>query len=289
MTPPVKKIIVSSADKGNWLAKISEIYYAFDKVEPHCITFSFDSGIALEQIEPVHLVTFACLIQYLIDKGHSVFMDTSNSRFHEYIFKELKFAEYWGGGKNHVDASTSDNIFNLWRIVDSEKDLYATKVTDYFNRTDFSDKDLSGLSVSLVEAFYNVFDHARANKNAFLLLRYEPEEKKLRIAISDFGIGIGASVRKFNPSFSSDIEAIQWAIRDHSTVKSTMHNKGLGMGNILAVAENARIFSGYGLLVMRGDSVKPLTMNFKYPGTLIYMDVDLSSFDDIEIIDSFNW
>ncbi len=167
--------------------------------------------------------------------------------------------------------------------------MYATKVTDYFNRTDFSDKDLSGLSVSLVEAFYNVFDHAQANKNAFLLLRYEPDEKKLRIAISDFGIGIGASVRRFNPYCGSDIEAIQWAIRDHSTVKSTTHNKGLGMGNILAVAENARIFSGNGLLVIRGNSVKPLTVNFKYPGTLIYMDVDLSSFDDIEIIDSFNW
>ncbi len=110
MNLPFTKIIVSFDDRGSWHAKISEVYHAFDNMEPHHITFSFDSRIALGQIEPVHLVTFACLIQYLIDKGHAVFMDTSNLHLHEYIFNELNFAEYWGGGKNHVDARTSDNI-----------------------------------------------------------------------------------------------------------------------------------------------------------------------------------
>lgn len=289
MNRPRKLIKFPSANKGAWLAKISKIHSDFANFEPCHITFSFNPAITLNQIEPVHLVTFACLIQYLFDKGHDVYMDKSNYSLYDHIFNDLNFAEYWGGGKNHVDAKTSDNIFNLWRIVDSEKDLYATKVTDYFNRTDFRDKDLSALSVSLVEAFYNVFDHAKAKKNAFLLLRYEPAEKRLYVAISDFGIGIASSVRHYKPTLTSDIDTIQWAILDHSTVKSTTHNKGLGMGNILAVAENARIFSGSGLLVMRGKNLRPLTVNFSFPGTLIYLDVDLSSFDDIEILDSFNW
>ncbi len=99
MNLPYQKIIISSADKGNWLAKISELYYDFDKRERCHITFSFDPGITLRQIEPVHLVTFACLIQYLTDKGHAVFMDKSNTQLYEYIFNDLNFSEYWRGGK----------------------------------------------------------------------------------------------------------------------------------------------------------------------------------------------
>lgn len=56
-------------------------------------------------------------------------------------------------GKNYVEAKTSRNVFNLWRIVESEKDLYAKKVEDYFKKRYFQNKDLSAISVSLVEAF----------------------------------------------------------------------------------------------------------------------------------------
>lgn len=283
-------IYITSSRKGDWLAKISEIHSSYSPLLPSKdIVFSFSPEISLNDIEPVHLVTFACLIQYLTDKGHKVFMDKTNPILNQYIFKDLNFSEYWKGGKNHVDAKTSGNIFNLWRIVDSEKDLYAAKVAEYFTRTDFKDKDLSALSVSLVEAFYNVFDHAKAGRNAFLLLNYDHVGKILKVSIADFGIGIANSVRNYNPKFQSDIKAIEWAVLDHSTVKSTSHNKGLGMGNILAVATTARIFSGNGLLVLHERTTRPFTTNFSFPGTLLYMNVDLKTFDDIEILDNFSF
>lgn len=109
------------------------------------------------------------------------------------------------------------------------------------------------------------------------------------VAIADFGIGITQSVKNYNKSISTDTETIKWALQDHSTVQSTTHNKGLGMGNILAIASTARIVSGNGLLLKRDKSEKFITINFKFPGTLIYMDVDMSTFDDVEILETFNW
>lgn len=89
------------------------------------------------------------------------------------------------------------NIFNLWRIVESQKDLYAKNVELYFQNNFFRGKDLSAVSLSMVEAFYNVFDHAMAGGNAFSFIKYEKDKGKLLVAICDFGIGIAKSVRDF--------------------------------------------------------------------------------------------
>lgn len=290
MTLQENVIIFDSLNKSRWLAKISELYSVYAMPIPESrITLKFDDKLNVSQIEPVHLVTLACLIQYLFDKGHKVYMSSTNVEIHDYIFNDLDFSAYWKGGKNHVNAHRSNDIFNLWRIVEAEKDLYAKNVERYLTQNYFQDKDLSAISVSLVEAFYNVFDHARANENAFSILRYDRNRNILSVAIADFGIGIARSVRNFNNEIKSDVEAIEWALEDHSTVKSTAHNKGLGMGNILAIASSARILSGNGLTVIIADDRKSFGTTFKFPGTLIYLDVDLTSFEDVEILESFNW
>lgn len=277
--------------RGEWLSDIcsaSEFFHSCPTKGRVIIVFP--DAINTDSIEPVHLVTLACLIQYLADKHYAVSIGNGNKEVAGFILRDLRFSEYWAGGKNHVDADTGGNIFNLWRIVESEKEFYAHNVEKYLNNTDFKNKDLSALNVALVEAFYNVFDHAQANNNAFLFIRYDKPLQRLYIAISDFGIGIVKSVRRYKEDIATDHDAIYWSVKDHSTVKSTPHNKGLGMGNILAVASVARIVSGAGLLLKIKNEMKKFYIpNFCYPGTLIYLEVDMTSFDNTEILESFNW
>lgn len=133
----MKKIIFERASKAYWLRKIRDLYN-----EP-CINqevvLEFDNSIKKEELYPIHLVTLANVIQYFYDKGNSVFIKSRiNVEVYEYVYKELGFSEYWSKGKNHVDAKNTNNIFNLWRIVDSEKDLYAKQVEDYFKRKYFT-------------------------------------------------------------------------------------------------------------------------------------------------------
>ena len=286
----MKQIIFNTANKSVWLEKIFQIHSEYACKESEDIIIAFDKHIKVDDIEPLHLVTLACTIQYLFDKGHKVFLNrTSNIAIHNYIYNDLDFSAYWRGGKNHVETKNSGNIFNLWRIVDSEKDLYAKHVEEYFKRNYFNEKDLSAISMSLVEAFYNVFDHAYANGNAFSLIKYDEAKHILSVAVADFGVGIANSVRNYDKSFSTDEDAIEWATRDNSTVRSTKRNKGLGLGTILAASSTGRIFSGNGLLLKLKDNIRKIPINFRFPGTLIYLDIDLSTFENEEILETFNW
>lgn len=283
-----KFIQFESANKSYWLKKIGEIFNG--PSDNSDIILSFGEAIKKEKVLPFHLVTFANLIQYLFDKGHKVFIDhTKNVEVFEYVYNELKFSEYWSKGKNHVDAIVTTNIFNLWRIVDSEKDLYAKNVEEYFKRNYFEDRDLSVITEVMTEAFYNVFDHANAGQNSFSIIKFDKDKGILYAAISDFGIGIAQSVRNFKKSVLTDKEALELAITDNFTVHSTERNHGFGLSNILKGSDTARIFSGKGLVVKIDAGVRVVSTPFGFPGTLIYFEVDLSKTEKEEIINNFEW
>lgn len=279
----------TSFNRRAWLKQISNIYLEFAGDKPSVqICFSFSRVLGKDNMKPLHVVTFACLIHYLLSKGHKVSQTKENADLFDYVFNELNFAAYWSGGKNHVEAVSSQNIFNLWRIIESEKDLYAKQVEEYFKRNYFADKDLSAISISLVEAFYNVFDHADAKGNAFSIIYYDEPAHILSYAVADFGMGIPTSVRRFKAMPGNDSDLIKWAIKDNSTVHSTSRNKGFGMGNILSAAATARIFSEHGLLVKEEDEMHTYQIDeFSFPGTLIYLEIDLGTFEEEEILDTF--
>lgn len=286
----VVNIEFTDSDKGQWLKKIYDVYKEYADVNSRTqFIFSFGE-ISKTEIEPLHLVTLACLIQFFFDKGHAAHISQTNKEVFDYIYNDLDFAAYWSGGQNHVNARFSSNIFNLWRIVESEKDLYAKKVEEYFKSNYFADKDLSAISISLVEAFYNVFDHADAKGNAFSVISYNNETHRLSYAVADFGIGIPASVKNYISTIETDIDAILWALEDNSTVKSTKRNKGFGMGNILSAASHARIFSNEGLIFISQGKRKTYTIDtFPFPGTLIYLDIDMNTLEDEEVLDVFRF
>lgn len=288
----VKLINFKSSDKMEWLATISSICYVYGKIsEQFEIALNFDNSITPHNLEPMHLVTLACAIHYLDSRGHRVVMGEADDGLVRYLFEDLDFSAYWVRGRNHVEAHSSKNIFNLWRIIESEKDLYAKNVEEYFKRNYFQNKDLSAVSISLVEAFYNVFDHAHAAGNAFSLLKYDEKSKVLAFAISDFGIGIPSSVRLFDYQYlsRSDEDAIKWALEDHASVHSSVRNKGFGMSNILSSAMEAHVISGNGVVVKTDNDIHTQKINFSFPGTLIFQEIDLTTFEDEVILDSFNW
>lgn len=284
-------VLFDSVDAEKWIRHVSEVYDLFSKsTEKNKVMLSFDTSIDVDSIKPFHLVSLACLIHYLRnDLGRIVSISKKNNKVFEYIYNELGFHEYWSGGKNHIDTKTSNNIFNLWRIVEEEKDLYAKKVEDYFRNKYFISKDLSAISVSLVEAYYNVFDHAQVKGNAFSIIQYDEKSCRLYVAISDFGIGIAQSVRGFNKDVQTDNEAILMAVQDNFTVGSTVRNRGMGLGNVLAPAIEATLVSHKGWVHKNGGVTQGVECDFWYPGTLISYWVDLSMMEDEEFIEEFSF
>ena len=65
----------------------------------------------------------------------------------KYIYSDLGLCRYWKGS-NHEEVN-GDEILNLWRIVESEKDLFSKRVENYFRNTYFRNKD-QGLVMVLI-------------------------------------------------------------------------------------------------------------------------------------------
>lgn len=287
MSLPTRHIKFHNSDRRLWISQISKEKDICETLTGHNFVIHFDEHIQKKDLEPLHLVTLACLIEHIFSTGNYALLSTDNAEISNYITADLGFQSYWSGGKNHVEAAFSTNIFNLWRIIDTEKDLYASNVESYLRSTYFSQKDLSSVNVCLVEAFYNVFDHAKANGNAFSLLSYDEEKGDLRGAICDFGVGIVQTIIDKYPDVKNDMEAVNLSIKTGITARSTDRNKGFGMGNIIDNVDNIRIMSGHGLFVKTGNDVKTYLTQFPFFGTLIYFDINLASLEDEVVMDSF--
>ncbi len=295
--PQENNIFFTTPDKPKWLKLIVDSYQRYNSQGNGIQVFiSFGTDIAVKDLMPMHLVTLACLIQFLSDHNWQANLSPNNPSVDDYIYNELRFRDYWLGQKNHVDTADSSHIFNLWRIVDGEKELFAARVEEYLRNNYFKNKDLSAISLSLKEAFYNVFDHASAGNNAFSLIFYDKDTHVLYAAISDFGIGIVRSVKKYLPSIIDDKQALLKAIENNFTVKSAKWNKGKGLDNILSSTDSSRLCSGRALLLykkkdkydMQGNK-RVYDIDFDFPGTLLYFEVDISQMDDVEILDSFEF
>lgn len=281
----MQNILFDTLDKKKWIQVIVD---SCSDIRDNVALF-FSTEILVGGLLPVHLVTLACLIDSFIKRNKNVYLSDNNKEISQYLVYDLKFGMYFNFGKGHTEPELSDNVFNLWRIKDEEKDLYPKEIERYFKKVYFKNKDLSPISEALIEAYYNVFDHSNSNGNAFSLLKYDKQTNILYASISDFGTGIAKSVRENDPSIESDIVAIENAIKDKYTVKSKSHNRGFGLGNILNCTDTTRILSNSVTLINKNDRSRIFETGFEYPGTLIDFEIDLNNLEDEEYIGLFNF
>ncbi len=81
-----------SANRKRWLKTIESIVNEYRNLDKgRKIILSFSNSISVTDIEPVHLVTLACVIQYLFSKGHTVYMSSDKSAINNYIYNDLNF------------------------------------------------------------------------------------------------------------------------------------------------------------------------------------------------------
>ena len=276
------EIYFSSPNRIEWIQTVSKSARLTDME----IIIRLSDEIWPDDLYPFHIVSLACMIQSSKERGSSV--SIRNNRIGRYIYNELNFGHYFKDDAGYIPAS-QETIFNLWRIKQDQMDTFGFLVTNYFRQSFFKEKDLSGVKLSLTEAFYNIFDHADAKGNAFSMLKYDDRLKRLNVAVCDFGCGIPQNVRKI-VKVESDKEALGYAIKELWTTQSTTHNRGMGLSNIRNSCTEKDFFgivSGRGVLVANKYGEKKFDLDDCFPGTLIYYDLTLSNFEDEEIIDSF--
>lgn len=286
--------IVFSGDKRNdWLETVSKFRKRIKFIKDAEINVYINDISEIDQLEPFHLVLLACLRQDLKDKGNSCcYLKTENRELSNFLFNDINLGQYWLGKQpeNHTESS-DETIFNLWRVLETEKESYSEHVHSYLKRKFFKHKDLSAIKLSLLEIFYNIFDHAEAKGNAFSLVKYNKNKNRLYVAVCDFGKGIASTIRYRYKDIGSDKEAILKATEDSISAKSRDHNRGMGIGNVIDIlgeGDTLRILSNSGFLYVTDDFKRTFQLKNEFKGTLIYFDVSLSNFEDENILDNFD-
>lgn len=132
---------------------------------------------------------------------------------------------------------------------------------------------LDDVKIALEEIFNNINDHSSEHIGCIFAQHY-PKWNEVKISISDFGIGIPASVQRKIPL--SDEEALVKAIEDGFSTKSTPGNRGAGISNILysiVINTGGKVYihSNRGMLsceyVNNERHITHSTANGFYPGT----------------------
>ncbi|EEJ1212788.1 ATP-binding protein, partial [Listeria innocua] len=96
--------------------------------------------------------------------------------------------------------------------------------------------DLDYLQISLEEIFNNIADHSTV-RTACISAQYFPRAEEIKICVSDFGVGIPASLRKKFPDLS-DSELMKKATDFGVSSENQPHNRGAGIGNIIKAITN---------------------------------------------------
>ncbi|MCU9578736.1 hypothetical protein OE311_26375, partial [Bacillus cereus] len=154
---------------------------------------------------------------------------------------------------------------------------------------------LSQFEVCVGEIFNNINDHSSEHIGCIYAQHY-PNLKQIKIAISDFGVGIPFSIQQKYP-FLNDAQALTEAIKEGVSIQSSPGNRGAGLTNIItAVSANGgsvHIHSNAGIIECisgeTGTHIASKHANGYYPGTLFEIILNTNNIFDDEEEEEFEW
>jgi anti-sigma regulatory factor (Ser/Thr protein kinase) len=257
------------------------------------IIFDFRS---LGFIRPEGYVVLANLVEWL---GHNEtscrfrYPPPGKSEPVNYLDDSQFFANYLGGPLDD-SSSPRDTTVALQQVASQQSYGWLDNqfVPWLANRLNMTEESFSSIKACLLEIFNNIDDHAGEGieVGCFFAQQY-PEEDRVLVAVSDFGVGIPPNVREAeDPSFS-DGDAILRATDEGFTSQSHPDNRGAGLNTLLReVIDNnggeLYIHSNRGIVSCSEDgdgSVQrtPEEATGVYPGTLISISFRTDTIENI--------
>lgn len=256
----------------------------------------------LKFIDPVAVVVLCNLIEYLSQGGVSISFKGINAPFTGAIFLDnAGFFRHYMSSPLRPHAVQQDTTLPL-KLVESPRAtpyLYQDLIPWLARRLMTTSIALSTVRVCLEEIFHNIKDHSGVGMG-WVFAQHFPKLKEVHIAISDFGNGIPANVRKIRP-MATGAEALSLAIQEGFTTKSNVQNRGAGLAVLtryVTLRNGGGVFitsgNAYISVVPQGDAIKTTSRErlVTYPGTLIHVilktDTLETLYEDIEP-EEFSW
>jgi hypothetical protein len=131
------------------------------------------------------------------------------------------------------------------------------------------------MGLAIRECVQNVEDHAQSRIGAVLCGRYLPDERKMRVALADLGLGIGTTLRARHPEIPDDAAAMKRVMYGGISAQSRPNNLGQGLDNLRSVVTETMygrlvIISGAAMATVNGPFEPGVqTVDDPFTGTLI--------------------
>ena len=273
--------------RGNWISDIVNLRNLLNKSITQ-LHICLENKITRKVFEPYHFVTLSCLIGYAKSLGIKTWLLCKDNELQNFIFEDARIREYITNSIPQVFHSPENNHFNLWKIDNVYYTNYCIALNKFFENTYFNGKDLSGLNNCITELIQNVIDHSGCDNNSFFCISYEEQKQNINLAICDFGMGIAKSLTQF----SDDEQALKMCLKRGISANTQKHNQGLGMDNIISTMaqyDAMRIISNRAMLFKSAKDELTFRLDFEFVGTLIYMSININSFEDIEILEQLTF
>lgn len=286
-----KIIVPANQEMDDWFEFINDSLKHSSEVNNLIVDFNYVNFLHTDDF-----VVLACLIESYYIKGAKVSFIGGTVKFNNHL-NNIKFKLYWEAGFNRENFTISLNrtTLCLWKLNRDMMYGYSMFAKKYFNDTFMSNKDLLPLSSNLDEVFNNIFDHSNSEISGYVITQYFPKINKLSFAVCDFGIGIPKSINNYriknNQKEIEDFRALLKSIELGYSVQSTPRNRGFGLNNILELTESSNgeliIVSNNGILQKRANENYEIgTTKHSFSGTLIKVEMDLSTFENIDDSDN---
>ncbi|WP_186030901.1 ATP-binding protein [Burkholderia gladioli] len=132
---------------------------------------------------------------------------------------------------------------------------------------------------SILEMFQNCVMHSSATSGVFVCGQFYPHDKRLKLTISDGGIGIRTSARKVPTNkMISSVDAIKWALKEGNTSKSGSEPGGFGLKLLQEFVElnkgKVQVVSRYGYYEFDGSHAKFEKMTGDLQGTTVNLEIN---------------
>lgn len=163
--------------------------------------------------------------------------------------------------------------------------LLTDQILDIFKGSiRMSDGVVGSLKMALNELMTNAFDHSESKKGCYVCAQTYVQAKSIRLCITDFGIGILASLKKVEAfkGLKTDYDAIALAVREGVSARIGK-DAGYGLTHINRFIEvneaKMAILSGDGKVIWnfggsRKGKIEKQSMRCPFKGTIINLTIN---------------
>ena len=255
--------------------------------QPRAKVINFDLS-ALNFIQPDGVTAFCNLIELLRLEGvHGDLINYNVRRPAIAYLDECGIFEAYSGGALRSPSRTTMIPCKAIATDRSHGWLDLTVFPWLANALHVETLALADLKVSVKEAFHNIEDHS-TQKLGCMHTQYFPNLNKISISVSDFGIGIPASIRR-RYEVESDHHAIRLALNEGVSAGTGHNNLGAGLDTLIRNVTGRHrgtvaIHSNYGQLVCvpAGSWLRRTGRPAPglYPGTLISIELRTDTIEE---------